>query len=396
MSLRSGWLVENRVQGTKKRRMTGIGLRIRLRRCRSSDREPRSASSNAFRPGGRNERPQVRVPYCGPCHSSISASFASCAAFDDGRSVGGRGVRGQHTEWPGARRLARRRMHLPRDSVRGAAGRRPAVETPSAENALGSRRTVRDVCASDLRADQCDGSAIRERRLSDAECVGAVAPCAGARHRLVPHRRLPGNVGKLCRLQRRAVRPGNKRDRRGAQLPSWPVRVSRAQRLYSRRSCVQVLGELRLARPARGARLGARSHCGIWRRSGQRHHRGDVGGQPERQSPSRSTGERGVVPPGHHAKRGYLSPLDERGGGRGSRRAVCQGSGLHGYEDGCGVPSIEDEGSGAQSAAALSGADRRIERGSVEPDCRRAGDSGSAPRSCTSVDGSTVCRSSSA
>ena len=267
MSLRSGWLVENRVQGTKKRRMTGIGLRIRLRRCRSSDREPRSASSNAFRPGGRNERPQVRVPYCGPCHSSISASFASCAAFDDGRSVGGRCVRRQHAEWPGARRPARHRLHLPGNSVRDAAGGRPAVEAASTESTLGSRRTFRHGGTLQLLADQSahDGSAHGERRLPDAQYLGTVTPCAGARHRLVSPRKLPGCVGQSCGRQRRAIRSGKKRDRGRSQLPPGSLRVSRAQRLDARRSGLPVVWKLRPARPTRGARLGARSHCRVWR-----------------------------------------------------------------------------------------------------------------------------------
>ena len=56
-------------------------------------------------------------------------------------------------------------------------------------------------------------------------------------------------------------------------------------------------------RPGRRARVGARQHRGVRRRSRQRHHLRRVGRRHERRHPARPAARRGPVPPGHRPER---------------------------------------------------------------------------------------------
>ena len=140
----------------------------------SEVRSTGQASSNAFRPGGRNERPQVCVPYCA-CHSSISASFASCARIQVGSPSR------QTMRASPARRVAwcEASCEAPAAPTLEFRMRRRRSETcggsPLSRRRLGLPPYCPPRCRLRLLADQSahDGSAHGERRLSDAQYLGA-------------------------------------------------------------------------------------------------------------------------------------------------------------------------------------------------------------------------------
>ncbi len=135
-----------------------------------------------------------------------------------------------------------------------------------------------------------------ERGLPDAQRLGARGRAQRAGVRLDPRRRAVGRLEPRAALRRRAAGRARRR-RRLDQLPARRARLARASRAQ-RGIAARRLGQLRPARPDRGAALGASDNIAAFGGDpAQRHHRRRVRRRAQRH-----------VPDGLAARRAACSP----------------------------------------------------------------------------------------
>ena len=165
-----------------------------------------------------------------------------------------------------------------------------------------------------LRADRAAGidPAASRRSGGRRRLPGAERLHAGARHRPAPgdgvaaRRRLLHRLG-LDRDPRRQQSRAHRRRRRGHhQPPAERVRLHLPRRGGRRR--LRALGRRRHARHRRGARVGARQHRPVRRRSEPRHHLRAVGRRPEGGDADGDAHGEGAVPSRDHRERRRAAP----------------------------------------------------------------------------------------
>ena len=141
--------------------------------------------------------------------------------------------------------------------------------------------------------------AVGLRGLPEAECLGERSPshATGAGHRVAPHGRLLGSLRQLRVPQRATAGRGAGRDCRRPELPSWSVRVPGARGARGRGPNASLHRQLRPARSAGGASMGARQHRALRRRSVERDDCRHFGRRTERRTSPGLTRQRAVLSP---------------------------------------------------------------------------------------------------
>ena len=156
-------------------------------------------------------------------------------------------------------------------------------------------------CAPHVRTTQRrHRAAVGQRGLSQAECVDA-EPFAlgGAGDRLVHPGSFSSASANFAPQNGEALAAATGAIVVAHQLSARPVRISRPSGADNRR---QGRGQLRLSRPACGADVGPRPHCGVWGRPRQRDTRRPVSRRSERRAFILYRPEVRVFPSRHHAE----------------------------------------------------------------------------------------------